>query len=193
VFGTVAGYPDFEIITTNASDGTTTSAGSKSFTEIERVVCSSSRVGRITATANSGNTTVSVIPVGDTATSISYAKVQLWPLPQNVFPMNVQYYKTPYALVNSGDVHELGDKFNEAIILLAVTRIKYEQGQTDDGDKMRDEYKREIRKLKKRNTDKIDWIPKLKRPSESGRIDPLVHSSLAYSQVGANFGPSIRR
>lgn len=38
VFGTVAGYPDYEIITTNGADGTTAVSGSKSFQSIERVV-----------------------------------------------------------------------------------------------------------------------------------------------------------
>ena len=65
VFGTVSGYPDYETITTNASDGTTAVSGTKSFTSIERVVKDSSTVGRITVDSNSANVTVAVLPVGD--------------------------------------------------------------------------------------------------------------------------------
>lgn len=110
VFGTVAGYPDYEVITTNASNGTTSVAGSKSFTAIERVTAGASRVGRINVTTNSANNTVAVIPVGDTTSGIQYVKVQLWPLPSTAFPVNVWYYKEPYKLVNTGDVHELGQE-----------------------------------------------------------------------------------
>ena len=81
VFGVVSGYPDFEVITTDGSDGTTASAGSKSFDSVERIVASSSRVGRITATANSGNTTVSVLPVGSSTTGIVYRKAQIYLFP----------------------------------------------------------------------------------------------------------------
>ena len=83
VFGTVSGYPDYEVITTNASNGTTTTAGSKSFTSIERIVKDSSTVGRITVTANSAAVTVAVLPVGDTTAGILYKKAQLWPLPDD--------------------------------------------------------------------------------------------------------------
>ncbi len=191
VFGTVAGYPDCEVITTNSSDGTTTVAGSKSFTNVDRIVCSHSRTGRISCTADSANTTVSVLPVGDTVTSIKYSKIQLWPLPNAVFPMHVHYYQAPYALVNSGDVHEFGDDFNEALILLASYRIKYEQGQIPDGDRMRRAYQDELRKLKRSNSDKIDWAPTLRRGMR-GRLDPLIHPSLSFRQVGADFGPRTR-
>ena len=34
--------------------------------------------------------------------------------------MNVKYYKDAYRLVNTGDVHDLGQDFDEAIILLSA-------------------------------------------------------------------------
>ena len=52
IFGTVSGYPDYEIIVTN---GTTPASGSKSFSYVERIVKDASTVGRITVDANSGN------------------------------------------------------------------------------------------------------------------------------------------
>lgn len=186
VFGQVSGFPDFEIITTNASNGTTTVAGSKSFQSVERVTTSSSRVGRITVTANSANDTVSVIPVGNTTTGILYAKAKLFPLPNRIFPMNVYYYKDPYRLVNDGDVHELGDQFDEAIALLAISKIEYASSKAD-GDKFFALYKDEIASVRKHNVDKMDWFPSLKDRQQSSR-DIFVHPYLVASQVGANFG-----
>ena len=48
VFGMVAGFPDYEEISTDAADGTKPASGSKSFQSIERVVKYSSSTGRIT-------------------------------------------------------------------------------------------------------------------------------------------------
>lgn len=189
VFGTVSGLPDFEIITTNASDGTTTVAGSKSFSSVERVVKESTTTGRITVTANSANTTVVVLPVGDTTAGILYRKIQLWPLPSTLFPVNVWYYKDPWRLVNDGDVHELGKNFDEAIILLASAKLKYEQNQTDDADKFAGLYLDEVRSLRKAYTDKIDFFPDL-QPAKTARIAKRLHPYLAYHQIGANYGPS---
>lgn len=190
VFGTVSSYPDYEVITTDAADGTTSVSGSKSFTSIERVVKDASTVGRITATTNSGNVTVAVLPVGDTTAGILYRKVQLWPLPDSIIPVNVWYYKDPYRLVNDNDVHELGQDFDEAIILLAVAKLKYEQDQLKGGDKFMDLYRDEIRNLKRTNIDKIDWFPTMRRPGASTAGGP--HPFLSYRQVGSHFGPAGR-
>ncbi len=105
--------------------------------------------------------------------------------------MKVHFYKLPYALVTAADVHELGDEFNEAIILLATYRIKYEQGQIPDGDKIKSAYKDELKRLKKSNSDKIDFAPTLRRGNR-GVTDGLVHPHLAFRQVGADFGPRTR-
>ena len=125
-------------------NGTTQALGSKSFTSIERVVKSGSTVGRVTVTTNSANNTVAVLPVGDTTGGILYKKIQLFPLPNEIIPINVQYYKDPYRLVNDEDIHELGQEFDEAIILLATSKMKYENNQTE-GDKFYALYQDEIR------------------------------------------------
>lgn len=190
VFGTVSGYPDYEIITTNASNGTTAVSGSKSFTAVERVIKGSSSVGRITVDCNSANTTVAVLPVGDTTGGIMYRKVQLWPLPDAVFDINVQYYKDPYRLVNDADIHELGQEFDEAIILLSMAKLKYEQNQTE-ADKAFGLYSDEIRSLRKTNADKIDWLPKLQKTNNMN-TGSRIHSQLNYNQLGGNYGPMSR-
>ena len=188
VYGMVEGYPDYETITTNSTDGTTASAGSKSFQSIERVVKTASTAGRITATGNSGNTTVAVMPVGDTTAGIIYRKMQLWPLPSTQFDIQVQYYKDPYRLVNDNDVHEFGQDFDEAIILLSVAKLKGES-EIDKGAKnFFAMYKDEINNVKRTNTDKIDWFPSLKRPRGSSLSTNSVHPHLSYMQVGSQYG-----
>lgn len=182
VFGVVSGYPDYETINMN---GTTSAAGSKSFTSIERVVKSGSTIGRVTVTTNSGNNTVAVLPVGDTTGGILYKKIQLFPLPNEIMPINVQYYKDPFRLVNDEDIHELGQEFDEAIILLATSKMKYENNQTE-GDKFYALYQDEIRSLRRTNSDKIDWFPKQGRPN-LGRVS-MVHPQLSYGQVGSHYG-----
>jgi len=186
VYGTVSSYPDSETITTDASDGTTSVSGSKSFTNIDRIVKNASSVGRISATSNSAAVTLAVLPVGDTTAGIMYRKVKLYPVPDSVITMNVYYYKDPYRLVSDNDVHELGHRFDEALILLSTAKINYETNK-DEADKYFGLYKDELAILRKTNVDKIDWFPKLKKPND-GRGDSLVHPYLSYTQAGSQFG-----
>ena len=192
IFGVVAGYPDYEIIYTNDSDGTTTtSAGKKTFQSVERIVKGLNTIGRISATANTATDLIAVMPVGDTTAGILYKKVQLYALPLTVHPIYVQYYKDPYRLVNDGDVHELGQEFDEVLILLATSKLKAEQNFEAEADRFFMLYKDEVNNLRKTNCDKIDWFPTLKRPKNTAQ-DMLVSSNLLFRQAGANFGPSSR-
>ncbi len=188
IFGVVSGYPDYETKTTHSDDGTTSVDGSKSFTSVDRIVKGSSSVGRITATSNSAAVTLAVLPVGDTTAGIIYRKVKFYPLASSSTTVNVYYYKDIYRLVNDGDVHELGQEFDEAIILLAVSKINYENNK-EEGDKYFGLYKDEKRSLMKTNVDKIDWFPTLEKQGR-GRT-PLVHPYLGYNQIGANYGPKV--
>ncbi|MBU2177431.1 MAG: hypothetical protein KJ556_20255, partial [Gammaproteobacteria bacterium] len=189
VFGTVSGYPDYEVITTNASNGTTAVSGSKSFTSVDRVVKDAATTGRITVDCNTTATTVAVLPVGDTTGSILYRHIRLYPLPSTVFPINVWFYKDPYRLVDDDDIHELGQEFDEAIILLATAKLSYEQSKSD-GDKFFGLYKDELKSLKKTNVDKIDWLRKLGRPNEIE--GDYVHPYLQYRQIGPYYGRAER-
>lgn len=188
VFGTVSGYPDYEIITTNGSDGTTATAGSKSFSSIERITKNQTTVGRITCTANTGNTILTVLPVGGTTTGPYYTKIQLYPLPNAIIPINCFYYKLPYQLINDGDVSELGEEFSEAIILLATAKMKAEQNMKEDADYFKF-YQDEISSLRKTNVDKIDWDIKLERPGNS--FANMFTGGLRYAQIGSGgmYGP----
>lgn len=188
VFGVVSGYPDYEIITTNGSNGTTSVAGSKTFDSVERVVKNQNTIGRITLTANSGNTTVSVLPVGSTTTGPYYTKIQIYPLPYTAVLVNCYYYKLPYQLINDGDVPELGEEFSEAIILLSVAKLKGEQNQSEDADFFKF-YQDEIASLKRTNVDKIDWAPRLHSPQSE--TASAYTGGLRFAQIGNSgmFGP----
>jgi hypothetical protein len=188
VFGMVAGFPDYEIITTNASNGTTAVSGSKSFQSVERVVKYASSTGRITVDANSASTLVSVLPVGDTTAGIMYRKVQLYPLPSTIFDMNVQYYKDVYRLVNDNDVHELGQDFDEAIILLSVSKLKGEAEIVDGTKTFFSMWQDEMSNLKKINAEKIDWFPHQERPKESVLSSGRIHKYLNARQIGSHYG-----
>ena len=190
VFGTVSGYPDYEVITTDGSSGATATTGSKLFSAVERVTKSASTTGRLTVTSDGAKTTVVVLPVGETTDGVQYKKIQVYPLPTKVFPINVQYYKDPYRLVNDKDVHEMGRDFDEAIILLATTKIKAESNQSE-ADRFYALFLDELKSLKKTNVDKIDWFPTLRRPKQSPS-DLLVAPNLLFRQAGPNFGPATR-
>lgn len=188
VFGYVANFPDWEVINTN---GTNAVSGSKVFQSVERISKGASTIGRITATGNSGRDTLAVMPTGDTTAGILYKKVQLYALPLYAQPIHVQYYKDPYRLVNPNDVHELGQEFDEALILLAVSKLKAEQNMEQEADRFFNLYKDECKTLTTHNCDKIDFFPSLKRPKNTAQ-DMLVSSNLLFRQAGAFYGPSSR-
>ena len=194
VFGIVAGYPDYETITTNASNGTTSVTGSKTFQSVERVsVENTTRTGRITVTANSGNTTVAVIPAGNTTKGIFYRKIEIRPLPSGAYPIFVYYYKTPYFLVNDNDIHELGPDFDNAIIYLSTALIDLGISKKES-DRWFGLYKDEIRSLKKTNMDKIDWLPRLRQRDEGAYYGGRLHRTVEYGQIGTGgyYGPPVR-
>lgn len=263
VFGKVNGYPDYEIITTNANNGTTAVSGLKAFSSVERIVKNQattglitvnsnystntysfsvsgittpplvgntytnngvtftityvyvtgqvgSYIGKITATGisvpltsgtltrtsgigdstiafsayNQQNVTIGVLPVGITTTGPQYSKIQVYPLPNWIFPIYVYFYKMPYQLVNAGDVPEIGEDFTQAIILLAVARLKAEQNQAQDSANFMQLYQQEINSLKKSNLDKIDWKMVLKMPGEDG--GDQFTGGLRFSQIGGS-------
>lgn len=190
VFGIVNGYPDYEVIYTSATDSSDEVSSTKSFSSVERVVKGLTSRGIITVTSNTAYNTVAKIPVGSTTTGIVYRKIQLYPLPNKVFTMNVQYYKDPYELVNDNDVHELGKDFDEAIILLATAKIKGEANLAES-DRFTLLFMDELKSLKKVNADKIDWFPTLHKP-KAGLRDALVTPNLLYKQAGGYYGPASR-
>lgn len=264
VFGTVNGLPDYEIITTNSSSGTTAVSGAKIFSFVERITKNQATTGLITLTANtqtnayyftvsgitnypavgdtysnngitytikyvyvtgqaialtgtftatgsgaptsSGtltkvssatgdsaisfsaysiqNVIVSQLPIGFTTSGPMYTKVQLYPLPNWIFPIYVNYYKLPYQLVNANDVPELGEEFSEAIILLAVAKIKAEQNLSQDAMNFMNLFNDEIKSLKQTNLDKIDFKAVLKGPGEDS--NDQFTGGLRFSQIGGS-------
>jgi hypothetical protein len=189
VFGVVDGFPVSETISLN---GTTTVTSTNKFTKIERVAKNDSTLGRVTVTGNSGWTNVAIIPQGDATAGILYKKIQIYPLPVRSFDINVSYYKDPFRLVGDGDIHELGQEFDEAIILLSVSKLKGETEQAGAGS-FYSMWQEEMRSLRRVNCDKIDWKPGLRKPfSKSSGL--VANTGLLYNQVGSSgsFGPASR-
>ena len=187
IFGNIAGYPASETMTTSATNATGVITSTNLFDSVERIAVSSATNGRITVKSITGDYTVAVIPQGNN-TAVIRNKVQLYPLPTTVFPVNVYYYKDPLPLTNGGDIHELGGDFDEAVILFATAKLKYQDNQLE-GDRFAQMYMDEVKSLRRTNMDKIDWFPTLKRPySREDEVSP----TLKYRQIGPNFGPSSR-
>lgn len=189
IFGLVSGYPDQETVTLT---GTSTATTTKLFSVIDRIVKNAPTVGRVTCTSNSANVTLAVLPVGDGTAGIMYTKVRLYPLPSTVFPVQVWYYKQPWRLVNDQDVHEFGQDFDHAIILLTTAKIRYQNNQKE-GDRFLSLYNDEIKSLKKVNGDKLDFLNVLKRPEESRMHNSYINRNLSFNQLGGQFGPSSYR
>ena len=187
IFGISEGYPESETIRLN---GATLVTGTTIFSSVDRVTKNSDTDGRISITASGNTSTVySVIPKGNVTDSIQYKKIQVYPLPNRAFDIHVQYYKEPYKLVNDGDIHELGQEFDEAIILLSVAKITAETHQTEAAGFLA-LYADEIRSLKKTNVDKIDYFPTLR--SNYWDNHNMVTPGISYSQFGPNYGRSSR-
>ena len=188
IFGKVAGNLSFETVSLG---GTTATQTVFEFESVERVSKNNSTVGFITITASRSSYQLALLPMGDTTATVKYSKIQIYPLPTRAFDMNVYYYKDPYRLVNDGDIHELGQEFDELIIILSVAKIKYQDSQAE-GDKWLLLYQNELENLRRYNVDKIDWTPLLMRPSQN-RSDPYVVKNLLFRQAGPYFGPQSRR
>jgi hypothetical protein len=105
--------------------------------------------------------------------------------------MKVFFYKDVYRLVDDNDIHELGQEFDEAIILMATHKLQAETGQVETTNFFT-MYKDEIKNLKRDNVDKIDQLLNLYRGGRGGRQDPLLTPSVSYQQLGGSFGPRVR-
>ena len=190
IFGTVSGFPDSEDIALN---GSTVVPGLKSFSAVERVSKAQSSMGRITITANTATDTIATIPVGDTTGGVKYKKIQVYPAPDAIYKLNVLYYKEPYRLVNDNDIHELGQDFDELIILLATSRMQGEQSKKDM-EKFFTLYANELSILRRKNADKLDQFVTRDRPSQArgygGGMQGRPHRFLNFNQVGSRFGPA---
>jgi hypothetical protein len=91
-------------------------------------------------------------------------------------------------LVNDGDVHELGGSFDQAIIFLATSLLRFETSQ-EEGTQWYSLYKDELKNLKRNNVDKIDWTASLKPPTGLFGSSDAVRPYLNYTQAGSYYGP----
>jgi len=159
--GLVSNQWDFEDIDLN---GTTSVAGSKSFTRIDRVslwdssASPTSNVGRITLTSNSANVTNLVIPVNFVNQAPLFYKFQLYPLPDDEYVINVDAYDRLHDLVDDNDVCPLGKEFDEAIVLWA-SYIGWNYNQdVNQANRIREDFRLEMRRLRNWNNKDNDRI-----------------------------------
>jgi len=187
IFGIADGYPESETIRVNGASVVT---GTTTFSSVDRIVKNSSTNGRVSVTASGNTSTVyAVLPKGDITSGIQYKKIQIYPLPTRAFDLHIQYYKEPYRLVNDNDIHELGQEFDEAIILLSVAKITAETHQTEAAGFLA-LYADELKSLKKTNVDKIDHFPTLRSPY--GNNNAFMPGVVDYNQFGSYYGRSSR-
>lgn len=170
-------------------NGTTNVVGTTNFVTVDIITKNTNTTGITSIASDSGYTNVGFLPAGNATTGPLSTKLQLYPLPYKAFPINCLYYKLPFKMVNAGDVHELGEEFDEAIILLATAKIKAEQGMMQDSQNFLMLYKDEMTSLRRINVDKIDWLPKLQAPK--GNYWNAWTGGLRYAQIGGQgqFGP----
>ena len=102
--------------------------------------------------------------------------------------MNIWYYKMPWRLVNDDDIHELGQDFDEALILLATAKIRY-QNNSKEGDRFLALATDEIKSLRKVNADKLDFLSTFKRPEQTGHNHRGNWNGLInFQQLGSQYG-----
>jgi hypothetical protein len=125
VSGLVSGYPDSETISLNTSDSTTSSAGAKSFTRLDRISLSGAPTGRVTLTSNSGVVTNFVLPAGSGNNVYLLKRVKFWPIPSAA---NTIYYTAlirQYYMTDDNDTPVLqSPEHDEAILQLAEANYR---------------------------------------------------------------------
>lgn len=114
VNGIVGGVEDTELITLN---GTSSAAGSKSFTSVSTVVKNSTTAGNVTVTSNSGAVTLAQIPAF--LLGKSYNKVEVWPQSNTAENLRFRGYRKPRKMINVEDHPELPELWHEAVLIQA--------------------------------------------------------------------------
>lgn len=117
VNGTVSGVDDTELLTLN---GTSSVAGSKSFTALHSITRDNTTTGRVTATTNSGGVTVATFAPNELG--ITRQMIRLFPVPAGAYSLNVFVVKPPRRMVNAEDAPDFPDTFLEMIQVSAKIR-----------------------------------------------------------------------
>lgn len=187
VSGIVSSYPDFEDFALN---GVGAVAGTKSFSRIDRIAIFDNaatptpNTGRITITSNTGAITNAVIPVNFINRAVSYNKVQLYPIPDDEYVINVECYDRLYDLVDDNDVCPLGKEFDESIILWACyIGRKYDQDALQ-AEVMRKDFDREISRLRAWNNKDNDYFKYFRSRDDSlGVKNPFLRMGPYYPNL----------
>lgn len=79
---------------------------------------------------------------------VSGASVHLYPIPNDIGTLSVDYVAEPAALAVAGDLVPLTDDESDVVCLYAVWQMKSKDDEYNRSDRLRDEFERELARLK---------------------------------------------
>jgi hypothetical protein len=109
--GLVSSAQNYELLTLN---GTTTVAGTLSFSEVTQISKDNTTTGAITVTDTSGSTTLAVIPRFKYASE--YQEINFYHIPDDTYTIAVHGMRRPLDMVNSEDLPDLPEMFHEILV-----------------------------------------------------------------------------
>lgn len=121
IYGTVNDLPAYETITTDASDGTVSSSGSKAFSEVFSIVKLSTSVGEITV--SSVPTELVVIPAEKLALEQRFSYIKLYPILDQDMTIYFLKKRKQYVISSRNDFSILSNTHDNAILKLAEYNI----------------------------------------------------------------------
>lgn len=119
VRGMVSAVKDYEEVTMN---GTTAVATTKSFSRVDQVIKSAAFTGKLTVTADSGNTTIHTIP--PEALQVTRRKLWVYPYPENKIRIYVSGWEELPRIIRAKDVPLISsDLYVQAALVYALQMI----------------------------------------------------------------------
>lgn len=119
VRGMVSAVKDYEEVTMN---GTTAVVTTKSFSRVDQVIKSAAFTGKLTVTADSGNTTIHTIP--PEALQVTRRKLWVYPYPENKIRIYVSGWEELPRIIRAKDVPLISsDLYIQAALVYALQMI----------------------------------------------------------------------
>lgn len=119
VRGMVSAVKDYEEVTMN---GTTAVVTTKSFSRVDQVIKSAAFTGKLTVTADSGNTTIHTIP--PEALQVTRRKLWVYPYPENKIRIYVSGWEELPRLIRAKDVPLISsDLYVQAALVCALQML----------------------------------------------------------------------
>lgn len=172
--GLVSSVANYELLSLN---GTSSVAGTLSFSSVTHITKDAVTVGRISATSNAAAVTLALIPRA--RFSVEYQKIGLWPVPSGAYTIMVRGLRRPLDLVNSEDIPDLPELFHELVLIGALIRGHQFLYDFQRSNELQALFNLRIEDLKKKQANKFEMInrldgrpPKILRTRTYGRLPP---------------------